>query len=108
MSQFCRSCPYCDVITDEEYQKNLKCTKTSKRGKTLAWSMCVVGENVYSYFAEYLDKHDRPSWCPLAKGESKKSKPSANANADFVSDDDTDEEEPIYSFPTDEFEEEEI
>ena len=67
MEPSCKNCPFCDVITDEEYQKNLKCMKTSKKGRTITWSMCCVGQNVYQYFADYLEKHDRPNWCPRAK-----------------------------------------
>jgi hypothetical protein len=65
----CKNCPYCDVITDENFCKRLKCTKTI-RWRTLTWSMCCENQNVIQYFADYVEKHDTPKWCPLLKERS--------------------------------------
>lgn len=70
----CKNCPFCDIITDKELTKRLKCTKT-KRGKTITWSMCCVGTNIFQYFADYLEKHNIPKWCPLQ-----------NTNTDSITD----------------------
>lgn len=64
----CKNCEHCDVITDDEYCKRLKCTAT-KRGKTLTWTMCCIDSNgtpmnALQYFADYVEKHTHPKWCP--------------------------------------------
>lgn len=72
----CKNCQHCNVVTDEELCKKLKCTAT-KRGRTLTWSMLCVettGEpvNIFQYFADYLEKHAVPPWCPMNKAELRK------------------------------------
>lgn len=69
----CKNCKHCDVITDDDYCKRLKCTAT-KRGKTITWSMCSFhrdgsAENVLQLFASYVEKHQHPKWCPRVKEE---------------------------------------
>lgn len=62
----CKNCECCDIITDSEYCKRLKCTAT-KRGRTITWSMCCINSNVFQYFADYVAKHAAPKWCPKNK-----------------------------------------
>jgi len=69
----CKNCPNCDVVTGEDLCKRLKCTAT-KRGRTLTWSMCCVDGygrpiNVFQFFADFLEKHPTPSWCPKQAAE---------------------------------------
>jgi hypothetical protein len=37
--------------------------------------MCTADGNVFQYFADYVEKHSHPKWCPLA-AETKKTKKS--------------------------------
>lgn len=65
----CKNCPYCNVVTeatDEADCLRLKCMAT-KKGKTITWSMCEVGVNVYQRFADYVERHEHPKWCPVAE-----------------------------------------
>lgn len=67
----CKNCRYCDVITGNDMCKRLKCTATP-RTKTISWHMLSFSEdgtatNLYAYFAEELEKHKTPNWCPLLK-----------------------------------------
>ena len=62
----CKNCPHCDIVTDDDYCKRMKC-KATKRGKTITWSMCILGENVLQYFADHVEKHTHPKWCPRVK-----------------------------------------
>lgn len=68
----CKNCVHCNITTDKEYCKRVKCTAT-KRGRTITWSMCCVDGNgtpvnVFQRFADYLEKHSAPNWCPLNAG----------------------------------------
>ncbi len=65
----CMNCAECNVITDDEMCKHLKCMATSKKGRDITWSMCCINGdgtpvNTYRYFADYLENHKRPKWCP--------------------------------------------
>ena len=66
----CRNCRYCEIYTDEELCKRLVCRATrSKKGRTITWSMLCYDSNIFSFFAEYVEKHARPKWCPRSKEE---------------------------------------
>lgn len=67
----CKNCRYCDVHTGNDLCKRLKCMATPT-AKTLAWHMLSFdtngkAANLYTYFADYLEKHKRPDWCPLCE-----------------------------------------
>ena len=78
----CRNCPFCDIITDNEYCKKMVCKKTSKRGKTIIWSMCCYNSNTLKYFSDWVDSHKTPSWCP-EKNDNKKTKTRRERNAEI-------------------------
>lgn len=71
----CWKCNYSKVI-DDGYEYSFKCTKTSKRGRTIDWHMHTL-KRVHGQFIptpeeeimQYLSR-DRsiPKWCPK-KGE---------------------------------------
>ena len=69
----CKNCPDCNVQTGTDLCKRLKCTAT-KRGRTLTWTMCCIygdgtAVNAYQYFADYLEKHAKPNWCPKTQDD---------------------------------------
>ena len=78
----CRNCPFCDIITDNEYCKKMVCKKNSKRGKTIIWSMCCYNSNTLKYFSDWVDSHKTPSWCP-EKNDNKKTKTRRERNAEI-------------------------
>lgn len=79
----CRNCPFCDIITDNDYCKKMVCRKTSKRGKTIVWSMCCYNSNTLKYFSDWVDSHKTPSWCPEKNGN-KKTKTRRERNAEIL------------------------
>ena len=66
----CKNCRFCEMYTDEDLCKRLVCRATrSKKGRTIIWTMLCFDANLLSYFAEHVEKHPRPKWCPRAKEE---------------------------------------
>lgn len=65
----CESCKYCKkgYSENEPHCYEVRCMKTSKRGRVITWAMDCWDNGDFKKGEERIDHINRPYWCPLKR-----------------------------------------